>query len=54
MDTRSAGHWVLFKAGWLHRDVSALNIMAIEPENRSAVQEYVQSVSFGTEQSANL
>jgi hypothetical protein len=35
------GHWVLFKAGWLHRDVSVSNIMAIAEEVRPAVTEYV-------------
>jgi hypothetical protein len=50
MDSRSAGHWVLFKAGWLHRDVSVTNIMAIEGENRLAVHEYVPIAHFGTAQ----
>jgi hypothetical protein len=40
---RSVGHWVLLKAGWLHRDVSAQNLMAIEPEARLSVKECVQS-----------
>ena len=35
------GHWVLFKAGWLHRDVSVSNIMAIAEEARPPVTEYV-------------
>ena len=35
------GHWVLFKAGWLHRDVSVSNIMAITEEVRPPVTEYV-------------
>jgi hypothetical protein len=35
------GHWVLFKAGWLHRDVSVSNIMAIAEEPRPPVTEYV-------------
>jgi len=35
------GHWVLFKAGWLHRDVSVSNIMAIVEEIHPAVTEYV-------------
>ena len=39
------GHWVLFKAGWLHRDVSVSNVMAITEEDRSPVMEYVISES---------
>jgi hypothetical protein len=34
-----AGHWVLFKEGWLHRDVSVSNIMRITPEPRAPVEE---------------
>jgi hypothetical protein len=35
-----SGHWNLFKAGWLHRDVSNGNVMLLtEAEERSPVSE---------------
>jgi hypothetical protein len=46
-----AGHWVLFEAGWLHRDVSSSNVMAIEAEERPGVQEYVPIGRFNLTES---
>jgi hypothetical protein len=37
-------------SGWLHRDASAWNIMAIEEEERRPAPEYVELTCLGTEQ----
>ncbi|KIJ41908.1 hypothetical protein M422DRAFT_171633 [Sphaerobolus stellatus SS14] len=35
------GHWILFKAGWLHRDVSIGNVLLMmEPEPRNPVEAF--------------
>ena len=42
IDRSSIGHWVLFDAGWLHRDISIGNVMLMQhPESRPAVSGYV-------------
>ncbi|KAF8585261.1 hypothetical protein K439DRAFT_1343972, partial [Ramaria rubella] len=35
------GHYVMFKEGWLHRDVSVGNIMLMHAENRKPVKDFV-------------
>ncbi|KIJ34210.1 hypothetical protein M422DRAFT_138163, partial [Sphaerobolus stellatus SS14] len=35
------GHWVLFKAGWLHRDVNIGNVLLMmEPEARKSIEKF--------------
>ncbi|KAF8577962.1 hypothetical protein K439DRAFT_1263193, partial [Ramaria rubella] len=34
------GHYVMFKEGWLHRDVSVGNIMLMHAENRNPVKDF--------------
>ena len=42
IDHSSIGHWALFDAGWLHRDISIGNVMLMQPpEPRPAVRGYV-------------